>query len=62
MITVPRTTVLEIALIIAHETEGGYVWWDEALYLIVPIVIAVAIVLWLARRSSSDRDEDDQRV
>jgi hypothetical protein len=59
--TTARSIVLEIIPIIAHESGGGYVWWDEALYLILPVVIAVAVVLWLRRRSASDRD-DDQRV
>ncbi len=42
-----------------HETDSGFVWWDEALIFAVPIVIAVATVLWLARRSRVDQSEED---
>lgn len=41
-----------------HETDSGYVWWDEALLFALPIVLAVALVLWIARRARS-RGEDD---
>lgn len=45
--------------IIAHETDSGYVWWDEALMFAIPVVVAVLVVLWLARRSRSRVGEDD---
>ena len=46
--------------IIAHETESGFVWWDEALMFALPVVVVILIVLRLARRPN--RSEDDQRV
>jgi len=45
--------------IIAHETESGFVWWDEALMFALPIVLAVLAVLWIARRSGADQSDDD---
>jgi hypothetical protein len=47
-----------LAPIIAHETESGFVWWDEALMFAVPIAAAVLLVVWIARRRSDRSDED----
>ena len=44
-------------LVFFHETESGYVWWDEALLFLVPIVLAVALVWWAARRGRSQDDD-----
>ncbi len=45
-------------IIAFHETESGYVWWDEALRFAIPIIVAVALVLWMARRARSDGEDD----
>jgi hypothetical protein len=45
--------------IIAHETESGFVWWDEALMFAIPVVLAVLAVLWIARRSGADQNDDN---
>lgn len=46
-----------LALIIAHEAESGFPWWDEALMFAIPIALGVLAVLWIARRSN--RSDDD---
>lgn len=51
--------MLQLTLIIAHETESGFVWWDEALMFALPIALAVLGVLWLARRSRADHADDE---
>jgi hypothetical protein len=44
--------------IIAHETESGLVWWDEALLFAIPVTLGVLAVLWIARRSGADQGDD----
>lgn len=54
--------MLQLTPIIAHETDGGFVWWDEALLFALPVIVAILAVLWIARRARSSESEDDQRV
>ena len=52
--------MLRLVPIIAHETESGFVWWDEALMFAVPIVVAILIVVWIARRGSGRREDEER--
>lgn len=51
--------MLRLALIVAHETEGGFVWWDEALMFLLPIALAILFLVLIARRGRDDRPDDD---
>lgn len=51
--------MLSLRLIVAHETDGGYVWWDEALMFLLPIALGILAVVLIARRGRDDRQDDD---
>jgi len=54
--------MLQLPLIVAHESENGFVWWDEALMFLLPIALGVMGVLLIARRARSKSDQEDDEA